>query len=156
MWQERFAWEKTNVNPRALACFESSPKFTSSCILFLYQKQVSSLCRQVNLASFCLREHLLRMHWMSVKLKWGWGPNTKSLQGIWSSTTLQLEGLNSLSSSPTKWSNTLKQFVGKNDSYAYEKIRPFPYINTLPIYVFLIECIPLFLILTFTNELTWC
>ena len=65
-----FARGKTNLNPWALACFENSPKFTPSCLSFLYPKQVSSLGRQVDL-TFYTREHLLGMHWMLVKLKWG-------------------------------------------------------------------------------------
>ena len=61
---------KTNFNPRALACFENSPKFTPSCFSFLYPKQVSSLRRQLGL-TFYTREQILGIHWMLVKLKWG-------------------------------------------------------------------------------------
>ena len=63
--------EKTILNPQALACFENSPKFPSSCPSILYPKYVSILGRQVDLTFFCSREHLLGMHWMLVYLKWG-------------------------------------------------------------------------------------
>ena len=53
-----------------MASFENFPKFSTSCLSFLYPKQVTSLGRQVDLTFFCTREHLLGIHWMLVKLKW--------------------------------------------------------------------------------------